>query len=171
MDIFQLNLMQMMNLSLLKQFSGAEVMTSQPEVTAIWGRLGCPGNKNLFYAKGGAEMLFWFLCASCGSFLSLFCNMYFPYFTFMDSCLTVNLNHHGLGMIASICAGLDFEHCFYEDRDLISAGHKALCFMVSEFVLVVQRSYQFYFYELVVNCKLKSLWIGSNYIILCRFKL
>ena len=56
--------------------------------------------------------------------------------------LTINRNHYDLGLIISICEGLGFKPSFHEDRDLMLAGQKALCFKVSEFLYVVQWSFK-----------------------------
>ena len=48
MDVFQLNRYAKCSNSIFAHFPGPEVMTSRPEVTTFWGRLGLFGDENSF---------------------------------------------------------------------------------------------------------------------------
>ena len=49
-------------------FSGPAVMTSQPEVTTFWGRLGSFGDKIFSQKNWGVQMLFLFPMAHWGRY-------------------------------------------------------------------------------------------------------
>ena len=85
-------------------------MTSQPEVTTFWGRLGSFWwQKHFLEKKERAQMLFQFLRSSLWSMLHqwrILQNVLSLFHFYELLVLTVNSNHYELGLITSISARL-----------------------------------------------------------------